>query len=169
MPKVHSIRDTWMICFVVPLQRVLYQNNVPTCQIPAMCALIECLHSPFRTPLEIYGLLGVITSPSLVDPYILKEEGEIPENRKEKDENCHGYGRYFLEHWVWSHHASNPCDLHDGKEWTWDYKEKGIPQVPFTNDTQKAAHLNYCHWLHTHWYPTNIMSSGSDSQRDVLA
>ena len=63
----------------------------------------------------------------LRDPYAIRK-GELP-NVISKDNGCKGYGRYFFEHWVYSHPSVKPCDLYTGKEYTWAYEN--IPEGNF--------------------------------------
>jgi len=71
----------------------------------------------------------------LVDPFALNEK-KLPKQYYDTDERCHGYGRYFFEHWVHSHPTVSPCDLYTGEEFVWGYYR--VPPVPFEKSLQKA-------------------------------
>lgn len=75
----------------------------------------------------------------LLDPYELGK-GNLP-SIFNVDNGCKGFGRYFFEHWVYSHPSVKPCDLYPGKEFTWAYEN--IPIVNFTKDLQKAPRFEF--------------------------
>lgn len=74
----------------------------------------------------------------LLDPYALRD-GELP-NEFNNDNDLKGFGRFFFEHWIYSHPSVRPCDVYKGKEYTWGYDN--IPDVNFTKDLQKAPRRN---------------------------
>ena len=75
----------------------------------------------------------------LRDPFALRD-GELPSDFNH-DNGCKGYGRFFFEHWVYSHPSVRPCDLYPGKEYTWAYEH--VPDVNFTKDLQMAPRFDF--------------------------
>lgn len=70
--------------------------------------------------------------------YIAKlvEPSQASNPRPSSDVACHGWGRFFMEHWVHSHPAVKPCDLYKGGEFTWGYWD--VPASEFEPDLQLA-------------------------------
>lgn len=97
----------------------------------------------------------------LIDPYTLRE-GKLP-NIYNKDNGCMGFGRYFFEHWVYSHPTVRPCDLYPGKEYTWAYEN--IPGVNFVKELKLAPRFEFQVFIdlliHNYWYCRNDKSSQS--------
>jgi hypothetical protein len=79
----------------------------------------------------------------LVDPFALKEK-KLPKQYLH-DNACHGYGRFFFEHWVHSHPSVSPCDLYAGNEYTWAYEH--VPRVPFRKNLQRAPRFEFNHYV----------------------
>lgn len=99
----------------------------------------------------------------LRDPYALRD-GELP-NEFNHDNGCRGFGRYFFEHWIYSHPSAKPCDLYIGQEYTWAYEN--IPNINFTKDLKKAPRFGFDVFvallLNSYWY---CREDKSFNQRD---
>lgn len=95
----------------------------------------------------------------LLDPFVLRE-GHLPSDFN-NDNGCKGFGRYFFEHWVYSHPSVRPCDLYPGDEYTWAYEN--IPDVNFTKDMQKAPRFGFDKFVsllrRSYWYCREDKSS----------
>lgn len=101
----------------------------------------------------------------LVDPYA-KREGKLPATFGE-DNGCLGRGRYFFEHWAYSHPSVRPCDLYPGEEYTWAYEN--IPDVGFEKELKMAPRFDFGVFvkliLEKYWYCREDTRSVSEPKR----
>lgn len=95
----------------------------------------------------------------LLDPYSLRSRKLSP--IFSKDDGCKGFGRYFFEHWIYSHPSVKPCDLYPGREYTWAYEN--IPDEGFKKNLRKAPRFDFAVYVgllrEKYWYCREDRSS----------
>lgn len=69
---------------------------------------------------------------------------------------CRGTGRYAAEHWIHSHPAARPCDLHTDPAYVWGYWP--IPQGDFLKELKPAPRFPLA------TYTTSWNDCGQDGQ-----
>ena len=145
------------------LRRFLTEGALsPECaNLPKYCDVCSSRMSPHPHPHTSGNMWLARCSyiAKLRDPFILRR-GELPQIFN-KDNGCKGFGRFFFEHWVYSHPSVKPCDLYPGKEYTWAYEN--IPEQHFHKDLRKAPRFEFdvfASILHQkYWYCRGDVSS----------